>query len=152
MAYSLNSVYKSLIAQIQGIIEDVKASGISDDLQYHAWDSRGDTTELPDTDLIGLVDWTYAENGGLSVVNTGIMLSTRNDQNLFKEVLILDAIRKACVNTDRPGDYLTWKIYDNNGEQYTWFQVSEFEVLPSGRSEVRNTRHIGIELMKTENV
>lgn len=150
MAYTLTSVYKSLIAEIQDIIEDVKARGISENLAYHAWDSRGDITELPDTDLIGLVDWTYAENGGLSVVSTGIMLSTRNDQNLFKEVAILDVIREHCIR--EPGKMNSWRIYDDSGEQYTWFQVSDFEVLPSGRSEVRNTRHVGIELMKSANV
>ena len=83
MSYSLESIYKSLIAEIQEIIKDVRFQGISPDLAYHAWDSRGDVTELPDTDLIGLVDWTYAENGGLSTTTCGIMLSTRNDSNLF---------------------------------------------------------------------
>lgn len=148
--YSLTSIYKSLIAKVQEIIQDVQAAGISQNIQYHAFDSRGDITELPDTDLIGLVDWTYAENGGLSTVTSGLLLSTRDDQNLFKEVAILDIIRKHCV--DKPGKFNTWRIYDDNGEVYTVFQVSDFEVLPSGRSEVRNTRHVGIELMKAENV
>lgn len=150
MAYSLSSIYKSLIAEIQDIIQDARSQGISSDLAYHAWDSRGDITELPDTDLIGLVDWTYSENGGLSTVTSGIMLSTRNDANLFKEVEILDVIRNHCIH--KPGNFKTWRILDDNGEEYTVFQVTDFEVLPSGRSEVRNTRHIGIELMKTANV
>lgn len=150
MAYNLLSIYKSLIAEVQGIINEAREKGISEDLQYHAWDSRGDITELPDCDLMGLVDWTYSENGGLSTIATGIMLSTRNDENLFKEVQILDLIREHCV--DIPGKMKTWKIYDDSGEQYTWFQVSDFEVLPSGRSELRNTRHVGLELMKTANV
>jgi hypothetical protein len=148
--YSLSSIYKSIIAEIQSIVEEVNSQGISDDLEYHAWDSRGDISELPNSDLIGLVDWTYAENGGLSTVSAGVMLSTRNDINLFKEVAILDVIRNHCVK--KPGEYHTWKIYDNDGEHYTWFQVSDFEVLPSGRSETRNTRHVGIELMKAANV
>jgi hypothetical protein len=148
--YSLTSVYKSLIAKIQEIIQDAKAAGISDDLEYHAFDSRGDITELPDADLIGLVDWTYAENEGLSTTTCGLLLSTRNDQHLFKEVAIMDIIRNHCV--EKPGKFKAWEIYDDNGESYTWFKISDFEVLPSGRSEVRNTRHIGIELMKTENV
>lgn len=150
MAYNLTSIYKSLIAQIKEIIQEAKDSGISNDLEYHAWDSRGEITELPDTDLIGLVDWTYSENGGLSTVNAGLLLSTRNDKNLFKEVQILDIIREHCVA--KPGNFKTWKIYDDDGDQYTWFQVSDFEVLPSGRSEIRNTRHVGIELMKVANV
>lgn len=150
MSYSLHSIYVSLIAEIQNIITDCLTAGISTDLQYHAWDSRGDITELPDTDLIGLVDWTYAENGGLSTVSSGIMISTRNDENLFKEVDILDIIRNHCINL--PGDYKCWRILDEDGEEYTQFQVSDFEVLPAGRSELRNTRHVGIELMKTANV
>jgi hypothetical protein len=149
MSYSLSSVYKSLIAEIQEIINEVRSRGISDDLEYHAFDSRGDVTELPDRDLIGLVDWTYAENSGLSTVASGLLLSTRNDQNLFKEVAILDVIRDHCV--EKPGVMKSWKVFDDNGEHYGWFQVSDFEVLPSGRSEVRNTRHVGIELMKAAN-
>jgi len=150
MAYTLTSIYKSLIAEVQEIIKNVKLTGLSEDLAYQAWDSRGDITELPDTDLLGLVDWTYAENGGLSTVSTGLLLSTRNDKFLFKEVGILDIIRNHCTEGD--GKFKTWRIFDENGEEYTRFQVSDFEVLPSGRSEVRNTRHIGIELMKTANV
>lgn len=149
MAYSLESIYKSMIAEIQVIIKDVRNSGVSNTLEYHAWDSRGDVTELPDADLLGLVDWTYSENGGLSVVTSGMMLSTRNDANLFKEVQILDIIRNHCVGDN--GSYKTWRLYDDNGEEYAQFQLSDFEIMPSGRSEVRNTRHIGIELMKTAN-
>ena len=148
--YSLNSIYKSLIAQIQLIVQDARNNGISTTLEYHAFDSRGDITELPDKDLIGLVDWTYAENGGLSSVSTGFLLSTINDANLFKEVAIMDLIRQHCI--ERPGKFKSWPIYDDDGNEYTQFQVSDFEVLPSGRSEIRNTRHIGIELMKTANV
>jgi len=150
MSYSLHSLYVSLIAKIQEIISDSLSAGISEDLQYHSWDSRGDITELPDTDLIGLVDWTYAENGGLSTVSTGIMISTRNDENLFKEVDILDIIRNHCVESS--GHLKSWRILDEDGEEYTQFQVSDFEVLPAGKSELRNTRHVGIELMKTANV
>ena len=150
MAYSLNSLYKSLIVEIQRIIDECLTAGISEDLQYHSWDSRGDITELPDTDLIGLVDWTYAENGGLATITSGLLLSTRNDENLFKEVGILDIIRNHCVES--PGKLKSWRILDENGDEYTQFQVSDFEVLPAGRSELRNTRHVGIELMKTANV
>ena len=149
MAYSLESIYKSMIAEIQVIIGQINMAGISSDLEYHAWDSRGDITELPDKDLLGLVDWTYSENGGLSVVTSGMMLSTRNDANLFKEVQILDVIRDHCVGPN--GTYKTWRLYDDYGEEYAQFQISDFEVMPSGRSEIRNTRHIGIELMKTAN-
>jgi hypothetical protein len=152
MAYSLTSIYKSLIAEVQEIINETVSSNISSDLAYHAWDSHGDITELPDRDLIGLVDWTYAENGGLSTVATGLLLSTRNDINLFKEVQILDVIRRHCIDTEQNGQFKSWKIYDDNGEHYTWFKVSDFEVLPSGRSEIRNSRHVGIELMKAANV
>lgn len=147
--WNLTSVYKSLIAEIQDMISEIQNSGVSENMQYHAWDSRGDITELPDNDLMGLVDWTYAENGGLSVIDTGMMISTRNDKNLFKEVAILDIIRNHCVKED--GKYKTWDLKDENGDVYGQVQVGEFEVLPSGRSEVRNTRHIGIELRKTAN-
>lgn len=149
MAWNLVSIYKSLVAEIQQMIQQIHTEGVSSNMTYHAWDSRGDVTELPDNDLMGLVDWTYSENGGLSVINTGIMISTRNDQNLFKEVEILDIIRDHCVDNN---GYRTWQLKNpDTGEVYGTVQVSDFEVLPSGRSEVRNTRHIGIELKKTAN-
>src|SRR5216110_3213999 len=126
MAYNLESIYKSLIAEVQEIVNEAIAGGVSSDIQYHSWDSHGDITELPNIDLIGLVDWTYSENGGLSTVQAGLLISTLNDENLFKMVKILDIIREHCV--EKPGRFKTWRIYDENGEQYTWFQVSDFEV------------------------
>jgi hypothetical protein len=147
---TLNSIYISLIARIQEIISEALSDGISTNLQYHSWDSLGDITELPETDLMGLVDWTYAENVGLSTVNFGILISTINDENLFKMVQMLDLIHNACV--EKPGKYKTWRILDQNGEEITQFVVTDFEVMPAGKSELRNTRTVGIELMKTANV
>lgn len=143
--FNLTSLYKSLIKEIQVIITQVKAADISTDLDYYAWDSRGAVTELPNKDLIGLVDWTYSENGGLPVIEAGLLLSTVYDKNLFKEALIMDVIRDHCV--DATG-YKTWRLFNDENEEYALMQVSDFEILPSGRSEVRNTRHIGIELIR----
>ena len=147
--FNLESVYKSLIAEVQDIISQVRNGGLSDSLSYHAWDSRGSITELPDDDLLGLVNWTFAENEGLCVIETGLLLSTINDENLFKEVRILDVIRNHCVDTN---GYKQWRLIDKDTAQfYGQITVADFEVLPSGRSEVRNTRHIGIQFLMTAN-
>lgn len=149
--YSLKSIYISLIAQVQEMISEIISGRISGDLNYHSWDSLGDITELPENDLMGLVDWTYAENAGLSTVDFGILISTLNDENLFKMVDILDIIRNRCVDSENH-KYKTWRILDENGEEYTQFVVTDFEVMPAGKSELRNTRTVGISLMKTANV
>lgn len=147
--FKLESVYKSLIKKIQEIITEIRDEDVSQDLQYHAWDSRGAVTELPDTDLVGLVNWSYSENGGLPIIEGGLILSTLYDENLFKEVKILDILRDHCVKEDH---YLQWPLLDDTGEEYGLLTITEFEVLPSGRSEVRSTRHIGIEFIKTSNI
>lgn len=149
--FTMTSLYKSLIKEIQFIIADVLTNGISEDIQYHAWDSRGAITELPAGDLLGLVNWSYSENGGLPLIEAGLLLSTVYDLNLFKEAEILNVIRDHCWDSVNE-NYLTWRLFDDGNDEYAKLQVTEFEILPSGRSEVRSTRHVGIELIKASNV
>ena len=59
--FDIPTIYANLVKQVTDIIAEVKSKDISDNLEYMAWDSRGDVTELPDIDLIGLADWAYDE-------------------------------------------------------------------------------------------
>ena len=145
--FSLESLYVSAIAEINVIIEQIKSQGISKDLSYYSWDSRGQETELPNTDLIGLMGWTYAENEGLPVVQLGILTSLVLDQNQFREVRVMDIIRNRFVGLD--GDYKTIALVTPDlGREYGVLQVTDFEVMPAGRSEVRSTRNVAIELIR----
>jgi hypothetical protein len=147
--FTLESLYVSAIQVINEIRQEIIDAGISDDIQYYSWDSRGQETELPNKDLIGLMGWTYDENDGLPTIEWGILTSLVLDQNQFREVKVLDIIRRKFVVGG--GDYKTVPLVDaNTGEEYSCLQVAAFEVMPAGRSEIRSTRNIAIGLMKTQ--
>jgi hypothetical protein len=144
VAFDLESIYKSLIRNVQKTIQAIKAEGISDDLNYYAWDSRGEAAELDHTDLIGLAGWAFHENQGLWTVRSGITISTYNDENLLREIKMLNIMH------DFWGEGQKVAMVDKNtGEEFTEMVVSDFDMMPSGNSEKRNYRPIGIELLRT---
>lgn len=146
--YSIESIYTSAIFRITQLIEEIKDNNLSENMAYYAWDSRGQETELPNTDLIGIMGWSYAENEGLPVIQIGLMISLVLDQNQFREVRILDVVRNAFVGLS--GDYKTMALIDTASEQeYAVLQLSDFEIMPAGRSEIRSTRNIGLEFIRT---
>ena len=142
--FNLSSLYKSLIVHTQKLIDQALAEGRSDDLQYYAWDSRGELAELPDTDLIGLSNWTFRENGGLWEIRAGITLSTYNDVNLFRQMDLMDLLH------DYFGESIQVPLVNKDtGEQFSNLVVSDFDMLPSGQSERRNYLPVGVELLRT---
>lgn len=148
--FDLPTVYATLVSKVQEVIAKVKADGISPGIQYIAWDARGDVTELPDTDLIGVADWTFDETDDhLPDIEFTIILSVLRDTNLFREVEILNAIRNICVHPSRP-EYLVWTVRDADNEPFAQLQVTSFTVLPSGESEARTSRQIGISLKRAD--
>jgi hypothetical protein len=150
--FDLPAVYAALVAKIQEIITTVKNAGISPDLAYMAWDSRGDVNELPNHDLLGIVDWTWAENEDhLPDIEFGMLLSVKHDSNLFREVEILNEIRKACVkDTGNKPEYLVWTVRDADNVPFAQLQVTDFSIMPSGESEARTVRSIGISLKRAD--
>lgn len=148
--FDLPTVYASLISKTQEIIENIKTAGISPDISYMAWDARQEVNELPNSDLIGVVDWTFAENDDhLPDIEFAILVSTSKDANLFREVEILNEIRKVCVHPSKP-EYLVWTVRDIDNEPFAQLQVTDFNVLPAGQSEARSVRQIGISLKRAD--
>lgn len=143
MTFKISNIGKSLMRQIMDTIDQIKADGYSEDLTYYAWDSRGEEAELVEADLIGLAGWTFKENRGLWEVHAGITISTVNDENLFREMAIVDAIH------DMFGEECVVPMRDEAGDEYTQLTVAEFEMLPAGNSEKRNFRPIGLQLKRT---
>lgn len=143
--FDLESLYKSLIRKVQDTIDVIKAQGISENLTYYSWDSRGEVAEAEHADLIGLAGWSFRENGGLWEVRSGLTLSTYNDINLFREIRILNVIH------DLWGEGCKVPMVDKDtGEEFTEMVVSDFDMLPGGAgAERRNYRPIGIELLRT---
>jgi len=143
--FDLESLYKSLIVHTQNTIAAVRNAGISTNLEYYAWDSRGEVSEQSDVDLIGLAGWSFRENGGLWEVRSGLTLSTYNDINLFREIKILNVIH------DMWGEGSKVPMVDKNtGIEFTEMVVSDFDMLPGGGgAEKRNYRPVGIELLRT---
>jgi len=145
MSFRISNVGKSLMRHLMDTIDAVKAADVSPGLEYYAWDSRSDEAELSEVDLIGLAGWTFKENRGLWDVYAGITISTINDENLFREMAIIDAVH------DMFGDDCVIPMRDDNGDEYTQLVVHEFEMLPAGNSEKRNYRPIGLQLKRTSN-
>lgn len=143
--FDLESLYKSLIRHVQATITAVKAEGISTNLAYYAWDSRGEVSEADHTDLIGLAGWSFKENGGLWEVRSGLTLSTYNDVNLFREIKIMNVIHNFW------GEGAKVPMVDKDtGVEFTQMVVSDFDMLPGGGgAEQRNYRPVGIELLRT---
>lgn len=145
MPFSISAIYKSLVRHVLDTVEDVRDQGIAE-LEYWAWDSRGDENEPEAKDLIGIAGWTFTENGGLWVIHAGITISTINDENLFREAEIIDAIH------NRFGEECLIPMRDpQTGQEYTQLVVKGFEMLPSGNSSKRNYRPIGLQLRRTDN-
>lgn len=143
MAFKLSNIYKSLVRHIVDTCADIRSDGVSLNIEYYPWDSRGDEAELPNVDLIGLAGWSFRENGGLWEIHCGITVSTLNDENLMREVAIMDAVH------DKWGEDLTIPMRDDEGNEFTQLMVAEFEMLAPGQSEKRNYRPIGLTLRRT---
>lgn len=127
-------------------VDEIRENGISPELDYFAFDSRGEQAELEPHDLLGLAGWSFNENRGLWVIRAGINISTINDINLFREIEIIDALH------DLFGEGCTVPMRDPvTGDEYTQLVVSEFDLMPASYSEKRNYRPIGLELRRTSN-
>jgi hypothetical protein len=145
--FSLESLYVSMVKKIEDIRYEIINAGQSTNMSYYAWDSRGSETELPNADLIGLIGWTFEENEGLPAIQMGILVSLVMDKNQFREVKILDTIRNNFVGIG--GDYKCIPLLTpSTGVEYSQLQVSNFEIMPAGRSEVRSTRNVGVEFLR----
>lgn len=145
MTFRISNIYKSLVRHVVETMEEIQRRGVSTNIQYHDWDSRGDEAELPNVDLIGLSGFTFSENRGLWIVHCGITLSTMNDNNLIREIELIDVIH------DYWGEALTIPLRNDVGEEHSQLMVDEFEMLAAGTSEKRNYRSIGLALMRTAN-
>ena len=148
--FDLPAVYATLVAKVKEIIENINDSGISPGMAYMAWDSRGDITELPDQDLMGVADWTWEENDDhLPDIEFAILVSVVHDRNLFREVEILNEIRKACVHETR-SEYKVWTVKDIDNQPFSQLVVTDFSIMPSGESEARSVRQVGISLKRAD--
>lgn len=146
MSFKISFIYKSVIRHLMDAVDDMRANGVSVDLTYFAFDTRGEKAEMEDTDLLGLAGWSFDENRGLWLIRCGINISTINDENLFREMEIIDALH------DYFGETNTIPMRDGDtGEEFTQLVVSHFEMMPPLQSEKRNYRPIGLELLRTSN-
>lgn len=150
--FDLPTVYANLVGVVTKIIEQAHNDGISPDLEYISWDARQDVNELPNHDLIGVADWTYDEGDDhLPEIEMAIILSVVRDQHLFREVELLELIRKKCIiDSGRLPEYRVWTVYDDDNQPFAQLQVTSFSVLPAGESEARTVRSVGISLKRAD--
>lgn len=146
MAFKISHIYKSVVRHVMDAVDNIRTDGLSADLQYFAFDTRGEKAELEHTDLLGVAGWAFDENKGLWLIRCGLNISTINDENLFREMDIIDSLHdyfgEECSIPMRDGD---------TGEEYTQLVVNHFEMMPPLQSEKRNYRPIGLELLRTSN-
>ncbi len=129
MNFDLESLYKSLVRYTQRGVKSILQAGFSTDLAYYSWDSRGEVAELDRRDLIGLAGWSFRENGGLWEVRSGLTLSTYNDENLLREIKMLNILH------DMWGEGSKVPMVDKNtGIEFTELVVSDFDMMPAGNS------------------
>lgn len=145
MTFKVSNIYKSLVRHLVDTIAEVNKSVQPATAQYFAWDTGDDVAELPTVDLIGLAGWTFSENRGLWEIHCGITISTMNDENLLREIDIVDVIHNMW------GEEYMIPMRDDTGTEVTQLVVKEFDLLPAGRSEKRNYRPIGLTLRRTQN-
>jgi hypothetical protein len=150
--FDLPTVYATIVGKTQEIITGLRTSGVAPNIAYMAWDARGEVTELPNHDLLGVVDWTWTENEShLPDIEFALLLSVVHDANLFREVEILDAIRKACVDDTRNiPEYKVWTVRDIDNEPFAQVKVTDFTIMPAGESEARTVRTVGISLKRAD--
>lgn len=141
--FRLSDIQKSLVRHLVDTIDEIKARGISPDIDFHMWESRGDEDELAQRDLIGPSGWTFREDRGLWMINFGVTISTVNDQNLMREAEIADVLY------DMWSEGEVVPLRDRNGQQISELVVNEFEMLVAGQSEKRNYRPFGLTLLRT---
>lgn len=143
MSFRISNIYKSLVRQIIDSVEIMKRNGVVPEIEYFDWDAGGNESEMPKVDVVGLADWTFAENGGLWLIHAGITVSTVNDDNRFREMAIIDALH------DIWGEQCVIPLRDDNGIEHSQLVVKEFEMLTAGASSKRNYRPIGLVLART---
>lgn len=143
MALKVSNIYKSLVRHLVNSIEGMQV--VSPNAQYFAWDTADDVAELPSVDLIGLAGWSFSENRGLWEIHCGITISTMNDENLLREIDLVDVIHEAW------GQDCSIPLRDDDGNEVAQLVVTDFDLLPAGRSEKRNYRPIGLTLRRASN-
>lgn len=143
MALRVSNIYKSLVRHLVNSIEGMQV--VSPNAQYFAWDTADDVAELPSVDLIGLAGWSFSENRGLWEIHCGITISTMNDENLLREIDLVDIIHEAW------GQDCSIPLRDDDGNEVAQLVVTDFDLLPAGRSEKRNYRPIGLTLRRASN-
>ena len=113
-------------------------------LQYYAWDSRDDVSEIPSVDVFGLAGWSYKDDQSLLHISFGLTLSTIYDRNLEREIEIMDYLwQKARTGSTLPVRDMT------TGLEVNQLVVSSFELIPGDRALLRNYRSATMELLLT---
>ena len=137
--YGPAQIYKSLLRFVGDL-----ADAAPHPLIYHAWDSRNDEAELPRADIIGISGWTYNDDQALLSVDMGVTLSTIDDINLMREVDLIDYCwANAGSGMEIPvRDVLT-------GQDINKLAVTEFRIVPSGQSVIRNYRTMALSMLLT---
>src|ERR1044072_4099508 len=87
-------IYKSLIKHLLDVIAELNTAGTFGVIEYHDWESRGEEKDLPNHTLVGLDGFSFRENKGLWQIRVALAVSSFRDQNLLREIELIDEIHK----------------------------------------------------------
>lgn len=137
-------VYKSIVRWATDLIEELNATLEYPPLTYHDWENRADEDKLPQTTLLGLDGFSFAENGGLWTIRFALVLSSYRDQNLHNEIELLSAVQA------RTGEGAKVPLREMiAGEQVSELKVVDWQLMPMSQTLLRNHRVIGVEVLRT---
>ena len=124
-------------------IADMRAQSISPTLEFYSFDSRNDMSQLPDIDLFGPSGFAFDEMmGGEISIATAFIISTVNDRNGYRHLGVLHELHQLL----RPGRRI-WMLDADTGARITQMIITEANLGPTARSEVRPMQGFAIKLL-----
>ena len=137
------TIYKSILRFASDTITDLRSTTSATGLEYFAFDSRLEESELPRNDLIGISGWTFSDDGGGFIsIAFGLTVSTISDTNLMRESEIVSRLYEIAG----VGDTIP-VLNPTTGEQFNELVITDFDIAPPGMSEIRNYRMVKFEAL-----
>lgn len=140
------NLWSSLVASCQERITELKALGISEDLQYYDFDSFAGVAALPEKDLLGLSGFSLQIDNKKLYIAVMINISTRNDDEyLTRHRAIINYMLDALIPTTQIP-----YIDADTGDRIATLQVAEGTgALPITGVFNRSVQSIDVDLLTT---
>lgn len=136
-------IQNSLIAFCKSKAEQYIADGHSTDIKQIKFDTYGNPSLLPETDLIGPFMTQITDEGKLVYVETMILVSTIQDTNLFRMDEMVDDLYESL----RPEKYIPLLNSETGAEIGQFFVSGGTSIMPVEQTAGRPMKAIALSLM-----